>query len=104
MGKRLLDYDPLTKTRQYLHSSSDGEYVIESVQDAEDVLEFNHRAANVLDKKQDWWFIGSIPIQLCQQWAQEAGVKVYSKEWMVTAKKKVQLPEFRKLNPNNIKL
>jgi len=104
MGKRLLDYDPLTKTHQYLHSSSDGEYVIESVQDAEDVLEFNHRAAGALNKKQDWWFIGSIPIQLCQQWAQEAGVKVYSREWMAIAKKKVQLPEFRKLNPNNIKL
>lgn len=104
MGKRLLDYDPLTKTTQYLHSSSDGDYVIESIQDAEGILEFNEKAAGKFDKRRNMWFVGSIPVQICQQWAQEAGVKVFSKEWAKIAKQKVQLPEYRKLNPNNIKL
>lgn len=102
--KRLLDYDFATKTTQYLHVDQDGKAVIESIQDTTDVLEFNQRAAELLDKKRDMWFIGSIPIQTCQKWAKESGTKVYSKQWMAVAKRRIQEREYRKLNPNNIKL
>lgn len=104
MTKRFLDYDEVTKTTQYIHVEPDGNAVIESIQDAQDILDFNEAAAKLLDKKKDMWFVGSIPLQMCQQWANEYKVKVFSKEWMVIAKQKVQDPDYRKLNPNNIKL
>jgi len=102
--KRLLDYDPLTKTTQYLHIDQVGKAVIESIQDTTDILEFNQKAAALLDRKKDMWFVGSIPIQTCQKWAKESNTRVYSKEWMVVAKRRIQEREYRKLNPNNIKL
>lgn len=104
MSKRFLEHDSLTKTTQYLHIDVDGKAVIESIQDAQGILEFNQEAAKLHDKKKDMWFIGSIPLQMCQKWAQEHRVKVFSKEWMTIAKQKVQDPDYRKLNPNNIKL
>lgn len=78
--------------------------VIESVQDAQEIVDHNARMADHLDKKQDWWFIGSIPMNICLQWSQECGARPFTKEWQAYAKKQVQLPEYRKLNPNNIKL
>lgn len=104
MSKYALDYDPLTKTESYLHSDSDGNMVIQAVQDAEDIIDHNARMAENLDKKADWWFIGSIPLQICVQWAQESSTKVFTKEWQAYAKKQMQLPEYRKLNPNRIRL
>lgn len=104
MSRRLLDVDPLTKTTQFLHVDVDGTAVIESIQDAQDIIEFNEKASRLHDKKNEMWFIGSIPIQLCQKWAVESGTKVFSKEWVQVAKQKVQHPDYRKLNPNNIKL
>lgn len=105
MGKRLLDYDSGTKTTQYFHTDySTGESVIESVQDVEDIIDFNAEMAEAHDPKKDMWFIGSIPLQICQQWAQETNTKVFSKAWMKEAKRKIQERDFRKFNPNNIKL
>lgn len=102
--KRILDANPEAKIMQYMHIDVDGKAVIESIQDATDMLEFNQRAAELLDKGKDMWFIGRIPLVKCQEWAQEAGVKVFSKEWMLIARRKVQERDNRKLNPNNIRL
>lgn len=104
MKKVFFDYDPVTKTKQFLHVDREGTAVLESIQDVEDIFEENKSKADQLDKKNDWWFIGTIPNQVCFQWAQESGTRIYSKEWMEVAKKKVQLPENSKMNPNRIKL
>lgn len=104
MQKRFFDYDPYTHTTQFLHIDTDGTAVLESIQDVDDILDFNQRAANLLDKKKEMWFLGTIPLQLCQKWAEESGTRVFSREWMQVAKLNVQKPEYRKLNPNNIKL
>ena len=105
MPSYLLDHDPLTSTKNVLHTDHvTGEMVIESIQDAEAVVEYNARMAPHLDKKQDWWFVGSVPLQVCQQWAQESGTRVFTRDWQEYAKKQLQMPEYRKLNVNNIRL
>lgn len=104
MSKYLLDHDTERKTSNYLLTDTDGRAVIHAVQDAQDIVDHNARMAEHLDKKQDWWFIGSIPMNICLQWSQECGAKPFTKAWQEYAKKQVQLPEYRKLNPNNIRL
>ena len=78
--------------------------ILEMVQDVEPILEFNQRAAGMLDKKQEWWFVGSIPLVICQQWATESGTTVFSKEWQEYARKQMNSSEYSKLNPNRIKM
>ena len=101
--KRLLDYDPETGTKSYLHSDAEG-YVIQSIQDAEPIVEHNARMAEGLDKKKDWWFVGSIPLTLCYKWAQESNTKPFTRKWQEYAKKQMNHPDYRKLNPNKIKV
>lgn len=104
MPKYHLDYDPETKTRQILHTDQDGNAVLESIQDVEDILEYNADRAKRLDKKQDAWFIGTIPNSICIKWAQESNTRIYTKEWMEYARKQVQSSDYSKINPNRIKL
>jgi len=103
MSRRLLEYDAQTKKTDYIHTDTDGNSVIESVQDAEDIVKFNALAGDYLDKSKDWWFVGSVPLVLCQEWATESGTNVFTKPWQEYAKKKMQSAEFQKLNPNRIK-
>lgn len=105
MSKRLLEHDPVYGRTSYLHTDSvTGDAVIESVQDCEDIVKFNAAAAEIHNPRNDWWFIGSIPLEVCMQWALESNTKPFTKPWQKYAKKQIQLPEYRKLNPNNIKL
>lgn len=104
MARYIIDHDAGRQQTDYLVTDTDGSMVIHSVQDAQDIVDHNARMAEHLDKKQDWWFIGSIPLSICHQWSQECGAKPFTKEWQKYATKQVQLPEYRKLNPNNIKL
>lgn len=104
MPSKILDYDSETKTREVMHFDVDGQEVIQSIQDCGDVLRVNKALDGNLDKKKDWWMIGSIPLATCQKWAAESGVKVFSKEWQEVAKKKVNSPEYSKLNPNRIRV
>jgi hypothetical protein len=102
--KRLLGYDPETKTTDYIHLDGTGRAVIESIQDVEDSIRFNEFMGERLDKKDERWFVSHIPNHLCLKWSQECGSKPFTKEWVEYAKKKVQDRDFSKLNPNNIKL
>lgn len=89
----------------YFHGVDDnGMAIIETVQDAEDIVNYNAEAAKVFDKKDDWWFIGSIPLAICQQWATESGTKVFTKSWQEYARTQLNMPEYGKLNPNKVKL
>lgn len=104
MAGRLLDYNPETKTEYRFHAHLDETPVIEAIQDAEEIVKYNALMAGALNKKADWWFVGSIPLQICHQWAQESSTKVFTRAWQEYAKKQVQLPEYRKLNPNRIRM
>jgi len=103
MKKLPFDYDPWSNTQQFLHVDIDGTAVLESIQDVEDIFEYNAEKAKLLDKKKDMWFIGTIPNSICLQWAQESGTRIYSKEWVEVVKHRLQLPENQKMNPNRIK-
>ncbi len=102
--KVLLDYDPETKTSEYIHLDGTGQAVIESIQDVESSIEFNAFMAGKHDPKEERWFVSNIPNSLCLKWSQECGAKPFTKEWMEYAKKKVTDREFSKLNPNRIRL
>ena len=104
MSKRILDYDPDTKTTEYMHLDGTGQAVIESIQDVEDNFNFNQAMAEKHNPKKDMWFVSNIPSSLCLKWSQECGAKPFTKEWQAYAIEKVQERDFRKLNPNNIKL
>lgn len=104
MKKLPLEYDYVTRTEQFVHVDEAGNAVLESIQDVEEIFEYNQVRAETLDKKKDMWFVGTIPNNLCLKWAQESGTRIYSKEWMEVVKKKIQLPENRKMNPNRIKM
>jgi len=102
--KELLDYDPETKTAEYIHLDGTGQAVIESVQDVESSIEFNAFMADIHDPKGDRWFVSNIPNSLCLKWAQDCGAKPFTKEWIEYVKKKVMERDFSKLNPNRIKM
>lgn len=101
---KTINYDPVTKTKEVMHFDKMGEHIIESIQDCDDVLAFNAHLEGQLDKKSDWWLVGSIPLGVCQQWAIESGTKAFSKEWQEYAKRQMNDPDYQKLNPNRIKV
>lgn len=103
--KKLLDVDPLTGVKTY-HSfdTETGRNIIESVQDIEPFFERSKVLADGLNKKEEWWPIGSIPDVLVMQWSKECGHKPYTKAWQEYALKQLNSNEFSKLNPNRVKL
>ncbi len=104
MGRILLEHDVQTKQTTYLHRDPDGGYVQEIVQDAEEIIKYNAEKGKRLNRKGNWWFVGSIPLTLCQRWATESGTRVFTRAWQEYAKKQVQLPEYRMLNPNKLRI
>lgn len=105
MAKRLLDVDPLTGITTYFeHDHRTGTNTIETVQDMEPFLDRSKMLAKTLNKKEDWWAVGSIPDTLIIKWAQECGARPYSKAWHDYAMKQLNSAEYRKLNPNKIRI
>lgn len=102
--KRLLDHDPETGVTEYIYLDGSGKAVIESIQDCEPVLDYNAQMAEGFDKKSDYWRVGSIPLSLCLEWSKECGAKPFTKEWTAYAIKKVNDPDYAKLNPNRIRI
>lgn len=100
---RLLDSSGGIDT-YFSHDSNTGKNVLKSVQDAEPFIEHNKRMAEGLNKKKDWWFVGSIPNNIIIKWSQECGHKPYTKGWQLYANKQLNSTEYRKLNPNKIQL
>lgn len=102
---KLLEHDPYTGITDYFYTDKDtGKNIIKSVQDVDPILEMNMQAQGQLDKTKNRWYVGSIPMVKCQQWANECGKPVFSREWHDYAVKQLNLAENRKLNPNKIKL
>ena len=66
MSKRLLEYDPLTKTSTYFESQGNGKFVIAQQQDVKAILEHNKRLANDTSYKRqgiksDWYHFATVP-------------------------------------------
>ena len=102
---RLLDYDPFTGITTYFeHDALTQKNTIKYSQDVEPIFEMNKFEAQALDKKKDWWKIGTIPNAIIMQWSQECGHPAYSKEWQEYARKKLNDRDYCKMNVNRIKL
>lgn len=102
--RHFLSHDPEVGVTEYLHLDGTGKAVLESIQDCEPVLEYNAEMAQHFDKKDDYWRIGSIPLSICFEWAKECGCKPFTREWQAYAKKKLNHPDYAKLNPNRIRI
>ena len=100
----LLGHDPYTGITEHFSTDEAGNWVIKSVQDAEPWIKRSAELSKNLNKSEEWWYIGSTPPVVDLQWANESNTKVYSKEWVKYAHKKLNSAEFRKFNPNKIKL
>ena len=102
---RLLDFDPFTGIKTYFeHDPLTNKNTLRYEQDIEPIIESNKHDAQFLDKKKSFWKIGTIPNNIVMQWSQECGHLPYSKEWQEYAKKQLNLSDYRKFNPNKIRL
>ncbi len=102
---KLLDYNRATgEGRRFHYDRQSNRSIIEHVQDVEPILDFNRAKAPTLDRRADWWFIGTIPNGICLQWSTECGHKPYSKGWREYAAKQLNKAEYAKLNPNRVRL
>ena len=91
-------------TTYFEHDARAGQNILKHVQDVEPFIELNAVAAQQLDRRQSWWFIGRTPDSVHLQWQQECGHRVWSKEWMEYARSKLNSPEYRKFNPNKLRI
>jgi len=89
-------------TTLFEHDSKEGKNILKQIQDVEPIIEYN--AAARIDKRKDWWFIGTIPDTTVMKWAVECNAKPYSRTWRRYAAKQMNSAEYRKLNPNKIRL
>lgn len=101
---KLLGHDEYSGITEYFGKDETGKCVIKSVQDVEPIVEANKKLLGQLDKKQEWWKIGTVPNVICLQWARESGTVVFSKEWQDYAIKQLNNPDYRAFNVNKIKL
>ncbi len=102
---RTLSYDPVTGIRQvFRFDHQTNKSIVEHIQDVEPILDHNHRMAQGLDRRQDWWFVGTIPDSVVIKWAVECNAKPYSKKWRKYAAKQLNSAEYAKLNPNRIRV
>lgn len=66
MSKKLLEYDPLTKTHTWFEGNGDGSFKICQQQDVEAILKTTKRLANDSSYKQqgikkDWYHFATVP-------------------------------------------
>lgn len=102
---KLLDKDEFTGISTYFkHDPVTNKNIIMEVQDVDPILEKNKNEAQVFDKRRNFWKVGEIPLVICQKWADECGHPAFTKQWQEYALKQMDSAEYRKLNPNRIKL
>jgi len=100
---RLLGRDEFTGIDTYFeHDSATGKNIYKEVQDIEPIIEANKHIT--LNKAEEWWKIGSIPMTTLHGWAHQAGVRMWSKEFNEVVRKNMNLPDYRAFNPNKVKI
>ena len=102
MGRILDTLDGVTTTFDY--DAKEGKTILNHIQDVEPFIEFNQHAAEHHKPSQNWWYVGTIPDTIVLQWAQECNASPYSRKWRRYAAKQLNKTEYRKLNPNKIRL
>ena len=76
MSGRLLDYDPLTRTKRIFHyDPTTGGFVIETLQDVEDIVESDKASFRSVDERAGWkgdmHRVASIPMNIYAELARK---------------------------------
>ena len=109
MGKRLLDFDPLTGTATYHeYDEMEDTTLITTVQDYDDILNANKQATNAYDKhiarKSEFRRVASIPTGVMHKWMVEEGIDVFNKDHWPAVRRKLNSSDhsFLRTNPTVI--
>lgn len=105
MSKRLMDYDPLTKTATYHdYDHGTGKTYITEVQDCTAILERNKRMQNDslhMGKKGDWYHFASVPNQVIMEWKTKHNLDVFNEDDLPKIEKLLQSREYMYLRTVN---
>lgn len=107
MSKRLVNYDPHSKTHTwhtYDHSSKTTKVVV--VQDVEDILKHNKmKQNNTLYKqrgiKEGFYHFATIPNVVIEEWMKKYGVNVFVKDDLPKVEKLLNKAEYKYLRTVN---
>ena len=103
--KRVLDFNPETGLTTYFeHDAQNNKNIITYSQDIQAVVDHNKHCSDQLDKKSDYWYVGTLPDTVIMQWSKECGHRPFTKEWQEYARKQLDSAENRKFNQNKIRL
>ena len=87
--KKLFDYDPLTLTKKVFHGEDNGNFAIETVQDAAPILEANRQEINSTNAKlgsgkEDFVKVASIPMNIYMELRKQGITRdpVAMKRWL----------------------
>lgn len=105
MGKRLLDFDPLTGVATYHdYDEMTDTTVLTTVQDYSDILAANKEAANAYDKhaarKSEFRRVASIPVGVMHEWMVKDGVDVFNRDHWPAVRRKLNSADNRFLRTN----
>ncbi len=106
--KRLIEYDPLTKTKvwhEYDHLT-DMTY-IHTEQDIQPIIERNkllYKEDNKQGVKKNWWHVGTIPNNIISKWLIEEGIDFFNKDHWQAVRKKMNSSEYRYLRTSEGKV
>lgn len=82
-------------------ASDPGRVTIIKTQNVDAILRTIHELPEHMSRrkvaKSGQRLIGTVPNVIALKWAQESGLRLYSKEWMAYARKKLDDPEWAKL-------
>jgi len=99
MAKRLLSYDPATRTRTWHdYDQSSGKTFILETQDVESFLKRNKTEQSMGwndSNKQDYKKIGSIPNGVIMKWKTELGIDVFNKDHLPKVEKLLMSSEYK---------
>ena len=105
MAGKVLSHDAWTGVTQVFHHDANaGRNIIEHIQDIDPFVAESAARAKGLNKKEQMWYVGTIPDAVILQWAEECKCRPYSRGWRRYAAKQLNKREYRKFNVNNIRL
>lgn len=103
MSKRLVDYDPVTKTATYHdYDHLTGKTHIETVQDCKGILERNKALQNSgqtsrFKKKDDWYHYATVPNTVLYKFLTEYGLDWQNSDDLPKIEKLLQSSEYKYL-------
>lgn len=103
MSKRLMDYDPVTKTATYHdYDHLTGKTHIETVQDCSAILEHNKRMRNNrtvsrFNQKEDYYHFATVPNTVLYEFLTKYGLDWQKAEDLPKIEKLIQSREYKKL-------